>query len=95
MSNLLRNSLYSSYRDSPDILDLFDQLDFSKLSYAFDQELYLRITKDEKELVEEMIASELVKKYEDAVLAATLAVTRPLYELLELVLVQNESGRLN
>lgn len=95
MSSLLKQSLYAAYRDSPAVLDMFDQLSFDKLSVQFNKELYSRITPDEQQVVEEMLASELVKKYDTAVAASVLACTRSIADLLELVLTQNESGRLN
>lgn len=95
MSELLKTSLYRAYRDSPEILDLFDQLDFTKLTVQFNQELYSRITPDEQTIVENILASDIVKRYDVAVASAVLAVTRPLADLLDLVLVQNETGKLN
>lgn len=95
MSNLLRNSLYAAYRDSPAVLDMFDQIQFDKLSVQFNKELYSRITPDEQKVVEDMLASDLVKKYDTAVSASVLACTRAIADLLELVLAQNTSGRLN
>lgn len=95
MSNLLKNSLYAAYRDSPDVLDMFDKLDFTALSAQFNKELYSRITPDEQQVVEEMLASDLVKKYDQAVAASVLSCTRAIADLLELVLSKNESGRLN
>lgn len=94
MSDLLKNSLYSAYRDSPAILDMFDQVDFSKLTYQFTAEMNARITPEERDIVENMLASELVKRYDSAVLAATLACTRSLSDLLELVLLEN-TGKTN
>lgn len=95
MSSLLKNSLYAAYRDSPDVLDMFDKLDFTGLSAQFNKELYSRITPDEQKVVEDMLASDLVKKYDQSVAASVLACTRAIADLLELVLAKNDTGTLN
>lgn len=95
MSSLLKNSLYAAYRDSPDILDMFDLLDWTQLTHKFQSELDKRMDRDTVEICQKILTSDIIHRYDTAVAESVQACTNNVSQLLELVLVQNESGRLN
>lgn len=94
MTSVLKNSLLMLYRDSEEICNMINSLDFTSLDSRFSSELFCRISKEEYYLVEEFLASELYSNYTQAVHAATLAMTRPLSDLMNFVL-ETQKGELN
>lgn len=91
--SILKRSLYALYSGNDDILDMLDQLDYTQLDRKFNDELHSRISRQDAELAEMMLASELLMRYDTAIQQASMACTRDLTTLLELVLLQKE-GRL-
>lgn len=91
---VLKNSLKILYADHPEILMMLDQISFDKLNVQWKQELFSRINPETYYLVEEFLASELYANYTQAVHAATLAMTRPLSDLMSFVLETNK-GEIN
>jgi predicted transcriptional regulator len=69
---------------------MLDQISFDKLNVQWKQELFSRISPETYYLVEEFLASELYGNYTQAVHAATLAMTRPLSDLMNFVLTEKK-----
>lgn len=92
--SLLRNSLFELYRNDPYVLELLLQCDLSILENNFTRELYARLDKESCEEAQEILSSDLVNNYDYAVQSATLAITKDIAQLLDLVLTEN-TGRLN
>lgn len=89
-THVLKNSLKILYADHPEILMMLDQISFDKLNVQWKQELFSRINPEAYYLVEEFLASELYSNYTQAVHAATLAMTRPLSDLMNFVLTEKK-----
>lgn len=89
-THVLKNSLKILYADHPEILMMLDQVSFDKLTVQWKQELFSRINPETYYLVEEFLASELYANYTQAVHAATLAMTRPLSDLMNFVLTEKK-----
>lgn len=85
-TDLLKNSIKRLYYDSPEILYMLDQIDYSTLNVVWKQEIEARIDRSEYDLVEEFLASALYARYTNAVSESTMAMTRPLTELITFVL---------
>lgn len=95
MSSLLKNSLYAAYRDSPAVLDMFDLLDWSKLTCKFQAEMDKRMDRDTVEICQKILTSDIIANYDTAVAQSVQACTNDVSKLLEMVLLENTSGRLN
>lgn len=95
MSNVLKKSLYEMYRNEESVLQLFDQIDFSALSVKFAQELTKRMSAEDCIKAQEILNSKLVKDYQEVCYEATLACTRAISDLLDLVLVNNIDGEMH
>lgn len=95
MSNLLKNSLMDMYKNDFYVLDLLEQCDLTTLENNYTRELYARMSKEEVLAAQEIVTSDLVKRYDLAATGAVLAMTRQISELLDLVLTPQGDNRLN
>lgn len=95
MSNLLKNSLYALYANQFEVLDMFDLLDWSQLNSKFQNEMDQRIDRDSVAICQNILTSDLVNRYDKAVAESVQACTKSVSDLLELVLLENTSGKLN
>lgn len=93
-TNVLKNSLKQLYQDSPEILNMLEQIDYSQIQGVWETQLYARISKQEVKQVESLLTSDRVQAYHTATQQAVLACTRELSNLLEFVLIENR-GELN
>lgn len=89
-TDVLKRSLKILYADHPEILMMLDQISFDKLNVQWKQELFSRVNPETYYLVEEFLASELYSNYNQAVYAATMAMTRPLSDLMSFVLSEKK-----
>lgn len=95
MKNLLRDSMLALYRDSDEIYSALLQVDWSKLNYKFQQELFLRISPDRFYAMDEILHSDAYIEYREAIDRAALACSNDLANLLEFVVSENENGGVN
>ncbi len=93
-TNVLKNSLKQLYQDSPEILNMLEQIDYSQIQGVWETQLYARISKQEVKEIESLLTSDRVQAYHMATQQAVLACTRELSNLLEFVLIENR-GELN
>lgn len=94
LDTLLKDTLLSLYRDSPEITYALLQCDFTAVSRKFREELFARISPDKYYHMDALLHSEEYYEYRDAIDRASLAVTNDLADLMEFTLAQNE-GKLN
>lgn len=92
MSNLLKNSLYAAYRDSPDILDMFDLLDWTQLTHKFQSELDKRMDRDTVDICQKILTSDIIANYDKAIAESVQACTANVSQLLELVLLPSDGN---
>jgi len=95
MKDLLRNSMLALYSDNDTIYDALLQVDWSKLNYKFQQELFLRISPDRFYAMDEVLRSDAYIEYRDAIDRAAQACSNDLANLLEFVVSENENGGAN
>lgn len=93
-THVLKNSLKILYADHPEILMMLDQISFDKLNVTWREELFSRIPENDYYEVEEFLASDLYNRYTMAVHHATMAMTRPLGDLMSFVL-DKPKGEIN
>lgn len=89
MDTLLLETLLALYHDCPEITEALKKLDFSKVNYKFQQELFLRIEPIEFYKMDAIVHSDEYRVYRDAIDRACLACTQELSSLLNFVI---ESG---
>lgn len=85
MSNLLKNSLYALYAGDGQVLDMFDSVDWSKLEYKFNKELYSRMDKTTVETCQAILASKVIADYDKAIAESVQACTVEVAQLLDLI----------
>lgn len=95
MKNLLRSSMLELYRDSDEIYDALLQVDWSKLDYKFQRELFTRISPDRFYEMDALLHSDDYVEYREAIDRAALACSNDLANLLEFVVSENENGGVN
>lgn len=95
MSDLLKKSLLDMYRGDYYVQELLQQINYDSLSVKFNKELYARMTKEDCEQAQMLINSQLVRDYDVALRSASLAITRDLNKLLDMVLEGNKTGDLH
>ena len=93
-TDVLKNSLKILYADHPEILMMLDQISFDKLNVTWREELFSRIPEKDYYEVEEFLASDIYNRYTIAVHYATMAMTRPLSDLMSFVL-DKPKGEIN
>lgn len=91
-THVLKNSLKILYADHPEILMMLDQISFDKLNVTWREELFSRIPEKDYHEVEEFLASDIYNRYTIAVHYATMAMTRPLSDLMSFVLETNKGA---
>lgn len=95
-TNLLLESLLRLYADNLEICEMFKQLDMSQLNRKFYDELSARISDNEVKEMQELLTSQRVADYYDALDGATFACTRDLSDMIDFVLCGNDNlKRLN
>lgn len=93
-TDVLKNSIKILYQDYPDVLYVLDQIDFTELTWKWEAELFSRINKETYEKVENYLASEEYSDYSRAVSEASMAMSRPLADLMVFVL-DKRKGEVN
>lgn len=91
----IKKSLQLVYADSPEILMLFDQIDFSSLNSLYKQEMNSRISDEDVKLAEAMLNSDILYRYNKAIQEVSLALTRPIRDLMMFVTENSKEGKLN
>lgn len=92
--SILKQSLYALYANDYDVLNMLDQISFENLDYKFNQELYARMSKEDCAVAQAILASSLVKRYDEAVNQACLSCTNELAKIMSLLIIERE-GKLN
>lgn len=90
MTDLLKKSLKALYADSPEILYLLDQINYDTLNVTWEQEIYARVSKEVLDEVEAFLVSDKYLSYANAINGASLAMTRPLLELMQFITAPKE-----
>lgn len=93
--NPIKRSLQIVYADSPEILMMFDQLDFSSLNSLYKQEMNSRISDEDVKLAEAMLNSDILYRYNKAIQEVSLALTRPIRDLMMFATENSKEGKLN
>lgn len=91
----IKKSLQLVYADSPEILILFDQIDFTKLDVQYKQEMNSRISEEDVKLAEAMLNSDILYRYNKAIQEVSLALTRPIRDLMMFATENSKEGKLN
>ena len=91
----IKRSLKLVYADSPEILMLFDQIDFTKLDVQYKHEMNSRISDEDVKLAEAMLSSDILYRYNKAIQEVSLALTRPIRDLMMFATENNKEGKLN
>lgn len=86
--SILRNSLMSLYRDSDEIIEALQLVDFTQLDYDFYKAVFSHIDEHEFWAVDDYLNGEQVKRYHHAVDQAAMAVTQDLANLIELAILE-------
>lgn len=89
--NTIKRSLMIAYADDPVILNMIEQLDLTALQVQYEQEMYARISFEDVKLAEAMLTSDIITRYNKAIEETTLALTRPIRDLMIFTL-QEKSG---
>lgn len=87
-ASILRNSLIALYKDSDEILEALNLIDFTALNNKFYREVFERITEDHFWEVDEFLNSDKVMQYQDAINQAAVACTTDIAKLIELAMVE-------
>lgn len=93
--NPIKRSLQIVYADSPEILMMFDQLDFSSLNALYKDEMNSRISDEDVKLAEAMLNSDILYRYNKAIQEVSLALTRPIRDLMMFATENSKEGKLN
>lgn len=94
MSSVLKDAMMQLYRDSPEILYVLSQVDFTQLNTKFQAELDQRIDRTSYQKVEDFLTTPEYLLYCESIQSASMAMTQDLAKLIEFTLCSNE-GRLN
>ena len=87
---ILKNSLLALYRDSDEITEALNLIDWSQLDHKFYKELFYHIEEELFWKVDTYLNGDDVMAYHNAVDRAAMAVTNDLAALIELALVNKE-----
>lgn len=88
--SVLKTSLMKMYAGNDEIIDMLAGVDYTELDKRYQTELYSRISKEDVALAESILLSDLIYRYDQATVGASMAMTRQLSEVLEFVLSTNK-----
>lgn len=88
--SILRNSLLSLYRDSEEITEALNSIDYTTLDKEFYDTMFTYISEEDFYEVDNFLNSDKVVKYYNAVDKAALAMTSDLAALIELAMVTKD-----
>lgn len=92
--SILKDTLMKMYGENQDIADMLNQIDFTQLDCKFYAELFERISPTDYDAACHILASDLIFRYDTAIMQATMACTQDLNNLLDLITIPT-TGRLN
>lgn len=84
-TNFISQSLMQSFRDSPLIIDLLSQTDFSKVENKYSEILMSQFTNEEWTLVSMILGSQVYQKFTEAHSVAMDACSQEIVEIIDLV----------
>lgn len=92
--SIIKDTILKMYGEHYEVCHMLSQLDWSSLEVQFQQELDARISREDFDEATKLLASDLIFRYDQAVMQSVMAMTRQINDLLDLVTYQ-PTGRAN
>lgn len=92
--SVVKDTILKMYSEHYEISEMLRSLDWSSLEVQFQKELDERISREDFDEATKLLASDLIFRYDQAVMQSVMAMTRQINDLLDLVTYQ-PTGRAN